>query len=143
ALRLVVGQEHDSGWINTNVANNANDGDLKNIRLKATVVPFEDLTIKASAAHAEARFGAPPQATKDFSPSTQEQPISSHYSAYDIKIDYSLPWFTVSNATSYFSYLNDGSLDTQPGATGDNPPLTTRINSRVFTDELNLNSKMD
>src|SRR6202000_1255197 len=33
AARLVVGQEHDSGWINSPLGNNINDGDLKNVRL--------------------------------------------------------------------------------------------------------------
>jgi iron complex outermembrane receptor protein len=141
AARLVVGQEHDSGWINSAIKNNTNDSDLKNIRLKVTAQPIDDLTIKLSGLHEEANFGAPPVATKDFSASTKDQPIASRYSAYDMKVDYQAPWFSVSSASSYFTYLNDGSLDVAPGVS--TPPLTTRLSSRVFAEEINLNSKLD
>jgi outer membrane receptor protein involved in Fe transport len=141
AARLVVGQEHDSGWINSALKNNTNDSDLKNIRLKVTAQPIDDLTIKLSGVHEEANFGAPPVATNDFSASTKDQPIASRYSAYDMKVDYQAPWFSVSSASSYFTYLNDGSLDVAPGV--DTPPLTTRLSSRVFAEEINLNSKLD
>jgi iron complex outermembrane receptor protein len=141
AARLVVGQEHDSGWINSAIKNNTNDSDIKNIRLKVTAQPIDDLTIKLSGVHEEANFGAPPVATDDFSASTKDQPIASRYSAYDMKVDYQLPWFSVSSASSYFTYLNDGSLDVAPGV--DTPPLTTRLSSRVFAEEINLNSKLD
>jgi outer membrane receptor protein involved in Fe transport len=58
-----------------------------------------------------------------------------------MKVDYQAPWFSVSSASSYFTYLNDGSLDVAPGV--DTPPLTTRLSSRVFAEEINLNSKLD
>lgn len=141
AARLVVGQEHDSGWINSPLQNNINDDDIKNVRFKINAQPIDDLNIKLGATHEEANFGAPPQATKDFTASTQNQPIVSRLSAFDTKVDYQLPWFTISSATSYFTYRNDGSLDVAPGA--DVPPLTTSLNSRVFSEELNLNSKLN
>jgi iron complex outermembrane receptor protein len=141
AARLVVGQEHDSGWINSPLGNNINDGDLKNVRLKVNAQPIDDLSIKLGATHEEANFGAPPEATSDFTASTKDQPIASRFSAYDMKVDYQLPWFSVSSASSYFTFLNDGSLDVAPGAP--TPPLTTRQTSRVFSEELNLNSKLD
>ena len=58
-----------------------------------------------------------------------------------MKVDYQLPWFTVSSASSYLTYRNDGSLDVAPGVA--TPPLTTNQTSRVFSEELNLNSKLD
>jgi outer membrane receptor protein involved in Fe transport len=73
AARLVVGQEHDSGWINSPIGNNINDGDLKNIRLKVNAQPIDDLSIKLGATHEEANFGAPPQGTDDFTASTKDQ----------------------------------------------------------------------
>jgi outer membrane receptor protein involved in Fe transport len=91
--------------------------------------------------HEQASFGAPSEADKDFSASTKDQPIDSHYNAYDTKIDYQAPWLTVSSATSYFTYYNNGSLDVAPGVA--TPPLTTLLTSRVFSEELNLNSKLE
>src|ERR1700761_9461461 len=75
AARLVVGEEHDSGWIDAPVGNNTNDGDLKNIRLKVTAVPTDDLTIKFGALHQEANYGAPPEGENDYSATTKNQPI--------------------------------------------------------------------
>ena len=141
AARLVVGQEHDSGWIDSAIKNNTNDTDRKDIRLKVNAQPTEDLNIKLGATHEEANYGAPPEGTNDYSASTQNQPIASRFNAYDVKVDYQAPWFTVSSATSYFTFLNDGSLDVAPGVP--TPPLTTRYVSRVASEELNLTSKLD
>jgi iron complex outermembrane receptor protein len=141
AARLVVGQEHDSGWINSPIKNNINDGDLKNVRLKVNAQPIDDLSIKLGATHEEANFGAPPEGTNDFSATTKDQPITSRFSAYDAKVDYQVPWFTISSATSFFTFDNNGSLDVAPGVA--TPPLTTNQTSRVFSEELNLNSKLD
>ncbi len=141
AVRLVAGEEHDSGWINSAIQNNTNDADIKNIRLKVKAQPTDDLSINLGATHEEANFGAPPLGMNDYSASTQSQPIQSRFSAYDMKLDYQMPWFTVSSASSYFTYANNGSLDIDPGVAL--PPLTTLLNSRVFSEELNLNSKLD
>jgi outer membrane receptor protein involved in Fe transport len=141
AIRIVAGDQHDSGWINSAIKNNTNDDDIKNLRLKVSAQPTDDFSIKLGATHEEANFGAPPLGTNDYSASTQNQPIQSRFSAYDMKLDYQLPWFSVSSATSYFTYVNNGSLDIDPGVPL--PPLTTLLNSRVFSEELNLNSKLD
>jgi iron complex outermembrane receptor protein len=141
AARLVVGEEHDSGWINSPLGNNINDQDIKNVRFKVTAVPMENLTIKASATHEQVDSDAPPEGTNDYTPSTKEQPITQGFNAFDIKTDYQAPWFEVSSATSYLSFRNDGSLDVAPGQV--EPPLTTNLSSHVFTEELNLNSKLE
>src|ERR1700722_12704109 len=140
AARLVVGQEHDSGWINNPIKNNANDGDIKDIRFKVTAKPVSDLTIKAGVTHEEANFGAPPEGTGNYTASTKDQAITSRYSAYSVKADYQSPWFKVSSASSYLTFHNDGSLDIILGA--HEPPLLTIQTSRVFSEELNLLSTL-
>ncbi len=140
AARVVVGSEHDSGWVDAPVGNNINDTDSKNFRLKVTAQPTDDLSIKLSAMHQQTSMGAPSLATDDYSATLQLQPIDAHFNAYDLKLDYQAQAFTVSNSTSYFSYVNDGSLDIAPGAPL--PPLTTHLTSRVFSEELTLNSRL-
>ena len=89
AARLVVGEEHDSGWIDTPIKNNVNDADLKNIRFKINAQPIDDLSIKLGATHEEANYGAPPEGTNDFSASTKNQPIESRFSDHaPLTIDY-------------------------------------------------------
>jgi iron complex outermembrane recepter protein len=140
AARLVVGEEHDSGWINSPLGNGINTTDEKDIRFKVTAVPMENLTIKASATHEQVDSGAPPTAQNDYTPSTKQQPITSGFNAFDIKTDYQTQYVDVTSATSYLEFRDDGSLDTDPGV--DTPPLTTNLSSHVFTEELNLTSKL-
>lgn len=142
AVRLVVGDEHDSGWINSPLQNNINDGDTKNERLKVNFQPTDDLNIKLGATHEQSNFGAPPLGTNDYTASTKSQPIETNLNAFDMKVDYQTPWFTVSSASSYLTYRNDGSLDVDPGVAAE-PSLDTTLASRVFSEELNLNSKLD
>ncbi len=141
AARLVVGEEHDSGWINSPLGNGINTVDDKNIRLKVTAVPMENLTIKASAAHDQTDSGAPATADNDYTASTKNQPITQGFNAFDIKADYQAPWFSVTSATSYLEFRNNGSLDVNPGVV--EPPLTTNLSSHVFTEELDLTSKLE
>jgi outer membrane receptor protein involved in Fe transport len=47
----------------------------------------------------------------------------------------------VSSATSYLEFRDDGSLDVAPGVDAE-PPLTTNLSSHVFTEEIDLTSKL-
>lgn len=141
AARLTAGQEHDSGWINSPLGGNLNDADIKNIRLKIAARPVEDLNLRLGFMRQQAYYGAPPQGDGDYTASTQFQPINTHFNVYDLKADYQLPAVSITSATSYFTYLNDGSLDVAPGV--DTPPLTTLLTSKVFTEELTLNSRLE
>jgi len=141
AARLVVDESHESGWINSPVKTNINDDDKKSVRLKITAQPIDDLTIKLSGMHQQMSFGAPPEGTNDFTPTTHDQPINTRFNAFDGKVEYQTPWFAVSSASSYLTYRNDGALDTAPGST--QPLLTTLLNSHVFSEEVNLTSKLD
>ena len=140
--RLVVSSEDDSGWINTPLRTHVNDQNSKNIRLKVTATPTKNLTIKLEATHQQTDEGAPPLATDDFSASTRDQSITTHWSGYDVHIDYvPLTVFSISSSTSYLTYVNNGSLDIAPGANSI-PPLTTLLKSHVFSEELNLLSNL-
>jgi iron complex outermembrane recepter protein len=141
AARLVVGEEHDSGWINSPLGNGINTTDEKDLRFKVTAVPMENLTIKATATHEQADSGAPPTALNDFTPSTKQQPITAGFNAFDIKTDYQAPLVDITSATSYLEFRDDGSEDTDPGV--NTPALTTNLSSHVFTEELDLNSKLE
>ena len=89
--RLIAGQEHDCGWINTPNQNNVNDYDIKHVRLKMTALPINDLTIKLSADYQEASFGGLPIGLDDFTPSTLDQASNTRYDTYDAKIEYEAP----------------------------------------------------
>ncbi len=141
AVRLVVGDEHDSGWIDSPLGTHINDGDIKTVRFKVNAQLTDDLSIKLGVNHENASYGAPPTATNDYTPSTLDQSIEQSFSAYDMRIDYRMPWATVSSSTSYLTFANDSFQDTFSGV--DNPLLRTLESSRVFSEELNLTSTVD
>jgi iron complex outermembrane recepter protein len=144
AARLVVDEAHDSGWINSPLQTHINDDDKKSVRLKVIAAPIDDLTVKLSASHQETDFGAPPLATRDYTASTQSEPIDSHYNAFDAKVDYQASWFSVSSATSYLTFSSYSSTDTDPGLpASSDPPLTTLLRAHVFAEEVNLSSKLE
>jgi iron complex outermembrane recepter protein len=141
AARLVVGDESLSGYINSPVKNHINDGELQNLRLKVDAQPTDALNIQLSAAHQAANFGAASTAADNGRTlSTQLTPSDSHYNAYDFKIDYQFSAFSITGASSYLTYISDSLLDLAPGGTL--PLLATDLNSRVFSEELTLNSKL-
>ena len=160
AARLVVGRESDSGWINAPIGTHINSIDTDSVRLKIAALPTDDLSIKLSSSYQGTKIGAPSSGDNDYSHTGQQQPINTHFNTQSLVVDYQLPSVTISNSTAYFQYLNDGSLDILPGLTlGDIfppstlstyaltpgaviPPLTTRLTSRIFSDELNLTSKL-
>ncbi len=160
AARLVVGRESDSGWINAPIGTHINSIDTDSVRLKIAALPTDDLSIKLSSSYQGTKIGAPSSGDNDYSHTAQQQPINTHFNTQSLVVDYQLPSVTISNSTAYFQYLNDGSLDILPGLTlGDIfppstlstygltpgaaiPPLTTRLTSRIFSDELNLTSKL-
>jgi outer membrane receptor protein involved in Fe transport len=162
AARLVVGRESDSGWINAPFGTHVNSIDTDSVRLKVAALPTDDLSIKLSSSYQGTNIAFPATANNDYTPSLFPQPIRTHFNTQELKVDYQLPGVSISNSTAYFQYLNDGSIDIAPGATygdlfgADSPalahfglsptspvaPLTTRLAARVFSDELNLNSKL-
>ena len=74
AARLVVGEEHDSGWINSPIKNNINDGDIKNVRFKINAQPIDDLSVKLGATHEQSNYGAPPLGTNVTIPPSTQRP---------------------------------------------------------------------
>jgi iron complex outermembrane receptor protein len=140
AARLVVGREHNSGWIESPIKSNINDSNTQNVRLKIAAQPTDDVSVTLSAMHQEQDFGAPPLGTGDFSISQLNQAIETRFNAYDARFTYDGSWFSVSNSSSYLTYINDGAFDVAPGS--GSPLLTTLLDARVFSDELNVNSNL-
>ena len=143
AARLVVGSQHNSGWINTPLRTHVNHADSENVRLKVTAKASDDLTIKLEAMHQGSTTGAPPNAAPDgFSASLIDQSNKSDWNSYNVHVDYTpQSVFTLSSSTSYFTFYDNGAVDAAIGVPGI-PPLTTRTLSRVMSEELDLLSNI-
>jgi len=142
AVRAVLGYEDVSGWIDSPNANHINDGELRTYRLKVNAQPTDELSIGLSVWSSHDNYGAPSTATNNERiPALLPQPLYTDYDAYGLKLGYNFSSFTVSSMTSYIDYINDGNLDFTP--LGVPAVLLTRIDSKVFSQEVILNSVPD
>jgi iron complex outermembrane receptor protein len=143
AARLVVGEQKLSGWIDSPLGTHINDEEITNLRLKVLAQPTDGLQIGISAWRFGDQSAAPATSLENgYTPSTLQQPLATHFGAYGMHIKEDFPFFTISSDTSYLDYTNRSLLDLAPGATGYNPPLGTFLDSRVYSEEINLNSNL-
>jgi iron complex outermembrane recepter protein len=141
AVRAVVGYENLSGWINTSNETHANDGTLRNYRVKIDAQPTDELAIGLSEWSTRNNYGAPNTAVQNgkTSEATLPQPINTDFDATGLKISYSFPSLVVSSMTSFLHYENGGLIDLgSDGLPG--VGIYTDVDSRVFTEEWNLTS---
>jgi iron complex outermembrane recepter protein len=140
--RLVVGYEDLPGWIDRSKDDNANNGEVRQARLKVNGQPTDQLSVGASAWLSRSDFGAPPTGTADGrNTSTSAEPMSTDYDAYALKVGYDLASLSVSSMTSYLDYNNEGYIDYgNLGLRGTR--LYSRFKSRVWSEEVNLHSTL-
>jgi outer membrane receptor protein involved in Fe transport len=145
AARAVLGDEKESGWIDTPNARDVNDAEIKNARLKINAQPTDNLSIGLSAWISRADYGAPSIGnSNDFNTATEPQPVTTDFDAYGLKVGYNFQDFTVTSATSYFRYSNIGYLDLAPLGVFLSPgvpvDLRTRQDAGVATEEIDFAS---
>ncbi len=151
AARLAVGDDHQSGWIDSRVGaiglapqgSNINNADLSNVRLKINAQPTDALSIELSTWHSQSSFGAPSLGDgSGEQDSLIPQPNYSQFNAYGFKVDYEFPLVSVSSMTSYVAYSSSNTFDYAPIPA---PGLDNRtdLKSRVASEEINLTSKLE
>jgi outer membrane receptor protein involved in Fe transport len=139
AARLVAGYQSLSGWIDKPNKADANDAELRDVRLKVNAKPSEALSIGLSAWINREDYGAPSVSDDNMRQSSLvDESISTEYDVYGLKVDYEFPAVTLSSRTSYLDYTNEGTVDFAPAGLA--VPLFTRLNSDVVAQELILNS---
>jgi outer membrane receptor protein involved in Fe transport len=150
--RVVAGQEHLSGWIDSPVRNNVNDARLTTARLKIDAAPTDGLSMGLEAWHSESKYGAPSLSRDDGTiTATQPQPTDIKFTMYGFKVGYEFESFALSSMSSYIDYNSDNYFDVAPlgpvlGVTFPEvpsyPPLEHNVlTSRVFSEEVNLASR--
>src|SRR5205823_1188431 len=100
--RAVLGDDHESGWIDGPLGANRNYGEKGNARVKLRWQATEALSIDLSAWHSQQSYNAPAIADNEGrSLATSPEPSYTQFNAYGLKVDYDLPLFSVSSMTSY------------------------------------------
>lgn len=144
ALRVVAGDEHYSGWVDSSYGNHTNDIDVGNERAKLDAQPTDTLSIDLSAWHSQVRAGGPPYADSSyFIPQSYGQHSFNMFNAYGLTVAQDMRTFEISSVSSYLVYDDNGTID----ATATVPPsafnLFTDTHSRVISEELNVASKTE
>ncbi len=145
AVRAIAGYQNDSGWIDQPNKKDANDARIQTYRLKIDARPTQELAIGLSAWSSRNDTGAPSVGrTVDQEDSVLDQPTATDYDAYGLKIGYQFPALSLSSATSYLDYANEGSLGLDvPFFNAPNSIFFTGIDSTIFSQEFNLNSSLE
>lgn len=141
AFRAVMGYNKLGGWIDNAISSNANDGELRNLRLKINAKPIENLAIELSTWSSRSDFGGPSIAPDPYSPMTSpaifDEPINVDYDILSATLNYDFPSFSLQSATSYIDYSSKGILDI-----ANLSPLETSLGSEAFAQELHLVSSL-
>jgi iron complex outermembrane receptor protein len=143
AARVSVGYLNNGGWIDQPNKKDVNDTEVGTYRLKLNAQPTDQLSVGLSAWISRSNSGAPDLGyTWDQTSSRQNQPTSSDYDAYALKVGYQFKYFSVSSSTSYLDYSNQGLLGLDIPAEGDVPGASffNRLTSIVKSEEVNVNS---
>jgi outer membrane receptor protein involved in Fe transport len=143
AIRAVASYQNDSGWIDAPIGRNINDSELQNYRVKINAEPVDDLTIGLSWWGSRSNIGAPSIADDDGTTNNSVPvPISTDFDTFGLKLGYDFSGVSLSSMTSYLKYRSDFVLDLEafgvPGV-----PLNAYLRSRVFSQEVTLNSTPD
>lgn len=141
--RAVVGYQNLGGWIDKPNKKDANDAELRNMRLKVNAQPTDQLAVGLTAWLSRADYGAPPYSPdgeRNLSQFDELQAID--YDAYGLKATYDFDAFSVSSMTGYLDYESSAAVDLRSAAP---PPLPnfTRLASKVLSQEITLNSHDD
>lgn len=151
AARAVVGYQDLGGWIDKPVENDVNDGEIGTMRLKINAQPSENLTVDMFGWLSRTDYGAPSMGDSNGQRNAVlavggNEPISTDYDAYGLKIGYDFPSFSVQSMTSYLDFANRGKLDstaTNPALPSSGRILNTAFDSEVLSQEVLFSSLHD
>lgn len=150
AVRLLLNYDHKGGYVDNLVADEINDGEINNIRLKINGQPTEDLSVKLGYWRSRSDLGSLPMSLPgtDFYPGDLNPGKIDKFDVYSGTVNYDFGSFTASNTASYFDYFNQSIVDWSAWS---NTGIAAFLDglfyyeqaSKVFTNELSLNSDSD
>jgi outer membrane receptor protein involved in Fe transport len=140
AVRGVLGYSDLGGWIDSPVAEDINDAQLRTYRLKLDSRPTDALTLGVSAWRSRNDYGAPSAAADDGRVSALlPQPIVSDYDVYGVTIGYELSRISLSSSTTSLRYENHSVWDLRAAGLPD-ITLSTDLDTKAVAEEIVLSS---
>ncbi len=140
AVRLVGGYQQSGGWIDRPYRANANEGDVRNARVRVDATPTESLSLGLLSWNSWSSYDASPASTDGRThPSLIEDPIDVDFHVTGLKAELKLGDISLSSATGHLDYSSlshaDYSLLNLPDTV-----LTTHLRSDSFYQELMVQS---
>jgi iron complex outermembrane recepter protein len=143
AARAVVGYENLSGWIDKPNQENANDAELRNVRLKINGQATDQLSVGLLAWLSRFDYGAPSGSNDEHRrSSTLDESASSDYDVYGLKVGYEASSFSVTSMTSYLNYHSNFNVDELPFL-GFPLILSSDLDADVLSQEITVNSSKE
>lgn len=145
AVRATAGYHDNAGWIDQVNRRDANDSENQNYRVRVLGQFSDEFSVGVDTWVSRFDAGAPDQGVNwDRSQSAVDQPISSDYDVYALRLNYDGPGFAVSSVTSHLKYDNTGNLGLDvPFFNIPNSNYYSRTDSKVTSEEININSTGD
>jgi len=141
AVRAVLDYQKLSGWIRSTVADQLNDAELRNYRLKINAQPTEALSIGLSTWNSRNSYGAPDFSTVDRRTSaTIPEPIAADYEIDGLKIGYQSRLFSILSSTSYIHYTNPSTQDLAIYGPFPSIPVYSKFVANTISEEIILHS---
>jgi iron complex outermembrane recepter protein len=141
AARAVVNYQDLSGWVDSPLRNHINHAQLRNYRLKLNAQPTERLSLGLTAWRVSNDYGAPSASRDDGGISALlDEPLSTDYDTYGLKLGYGFTGFALTSVTSYFDYANEGVLDLLVFGFPISAANPNAFYSQIFSQEVILNS---
>lgn len=142
AVRAVLGYQDWGGWIDkpTLGKRDANDAEISTARLKINAQPTEAFDVGLSAWFSRSDYGAPPQSANGKTNAELDEPMSTDYDLFGLKLSYRLPAFSITSATGYLDFENDGFLDLRAFFID---ALRTRSTAKMLSQEVILSSELE
>ncbi|HEY0120958.1 MAG TPA: TonB-dependent receptor, partial [Rhizobium sp.] len=141
AVRVVVGDHHYAGWIDSINKGDVNDGHVQTYRVKVAAKPFDNFTAQFSFWRNSNNYGAPSDGNKNyFNNAALPDPIKNAYNDFGLKLTYDGPGFTVTSDSGYLKYKSDALTDLHPSGLPSGYQGETDFRSRSYTEELDIAS---
>lgn len=152
AVRVVAGYQDNSGWIDSPLADDLNDSEIKTARVKVGAQPTENLRIDFSAWYSRDNRDMMDTSLEDrTTPNDVRQPIQTDYDLYGLTLEYDFGNnISLVSSSSYMDYFNDGVMQIVPGLPldfelGPGIPnyLRTELQNELFAQEIRFYSNYD
>jgi iron complex outermembrane recepter protein len=144
AARVVAGYANLSGWIDRPPHQDANDAELRNVRLKLNMQATEQLSVGLSAWHTQDDFGS--FSTGDdsrFSSHLLDEPMYNDVDVYSLKVVYDVERFSLSSATSYLDHARGSETYVADLFFFTFPLLTQTFKAHMLSQEVTLSSTQE